>query len=125
MHYAKHAAANVLTSGGKSVEHAQAYIILSIYGVPARQRVENLGGLYTVLAIRIAVDLNVHRLPLTKPKTELQEREIINRVRLWMNCYNLDRLTAIQFGKHSTINEDLYALYFVFAEGSESKFSIR
>ena len=110
MHFAKHAAANALITGWKSVELAQAYIILSIYGVPARRWEEDRGWLYTGLAIRIATDLNLHHLPSTKPTTELQEREIINRVRVWMNCYNLDRSTATQFGKHSTIKENLCVL---------------
>ena len=107
MHFAKHAAANALITGWKSVELAQAYIILSIYGVPARRWEEDRGWLYTGLAIRIATDLNLHLLPSTKPKTEMQERELMNRVRVWLNCYNLDRSTATQFGKHSTIKEDL------------------
>lgn len=56
---------------------------------------------------RIATDLNLHHLPTTKPADEMQEREMINKVRVWMNCYNLDRSTATQFGKPSTIKEDL------------------
>ena len=74
MHFAKHAAANALITGEcyfipvscvithadtsccwvgwKSVELAQAYIILSIYGVPARRWEEDRGWLYTGLAIR-------------------------------------------------------------------------
>lgn len=107
MHFAKHAAANALITGWKSVELAQAYIILSIYSVPARRWEEDRGWLYTGLAIRIATDLNLHILPSTKPTEEMQEREVINRIRVWMNCYNLDRSTATQFGKHSTIKEDL------------------
>ncbi|EKM51056.1 uncharacterized protein PHACADRAFT_263020 [Phanerochaete carnosa HHB-10118-sp] len=106
MHFAKHAAANALITGWKSVELAQAYIILSVYSVPARRWEEDRGWLYTGLAIRIATDLNLHVLPSSTPTTEMQEREVINRVRVWMNCYNLDRSTATQFGKHSTIKED-------------------
>ena len=55
MHFAKHAAANALITGWKSVELAQAYIILSIYGVPARRWEEDRGWLYTGLAIRCVV----------------------------------------------------------------------
>lgn len=55
----------------------------------------------------IATDLNLHKLPPTKAGTEQQERESINKIRVWMNCYNLDRSTATQFGKPSTIKEDL------------------
>ncbi|KIP02098.1 hypothetical protein PHLGIDRAFT_26729 [Phlebiopsis gigantea 11061_1 CR5-6] len=106
MHFAKHAAANALITGWKSVELAQAYIILSIYGVPARRWEEDRGWLYTGLAIRIATDLNLHHFPTTKPADEMQEREVMNKVRVWINCYNLDRSTATQFGKPSTIKED-------------------
>ena len=78
MHFAKHAAANALITGmyqvnawrriwcahvlfgafvrtrigWKSVELAQAYIIMSVYGVPARRWEEDRGWLYTGLAIR-------------------------------------------------------------------------
>ena len=55
----------------------------------------------------IATDLNLHKLSPTKQGTEQQEREVINKIRVWMNCYNLDRSTATQFGKPSTIKEDL------------------
>lgn len=56
--------------------------------------------------IRIATDLNLHQISTVKPKSEAQEREILNQTRLWLNCYNLDRSTATQFGKPSTIKED-------------------
>ena len=45
-------------------------------------------------------------MPNIKPTSERQEREIINKIRVWLNCYNLDRSTATQFGKPSTIKED-------------------
>lgn len=54
----------------------------------------------------IATDLNLHQLPTTKPTNEKQEREILNRIRVWQICFNLDRSTATQFGKPSTIKED-------------------
>jgi Fungal specific transcription factor domain len=57
--------------------------------------------------LRIATDLNLHQVSSTKPQTEKQEREILNRRRVWMICFNLDRSTATQFGKPSTIKEDL------------------
>ena len=54
MHFAKSAAANALIDGYKSVELHQAYILLSIYAVPARCWEEDLSWLYTGLAIRYA-----------------------------------------------------------------------
>ncbi|KAH7920352.1 hypothetical protein BV22DRAFT_1021375 [Leucogyrophana mollusca] len=106
MHFAKHSAANALIDGWKSVELCQAYILMSIYAVPARRWEEDRSWLYTGLAIRIATDLNLHHAPTTQPQSEKQEREILNRTRVWMICFNLDRSTATQFGKPSTIKED-------------------
>ncbi|KXN81254.1 Protein priB, partial [Leucoagaricus sp. SymC.cos] len=106
MHFAKHSAANALIDGWKSVELCQAYILMSIYAVPARRWEEDRSWLYTGLAIRIATDLNLHHMSNTRPKNEKEEREALNRARVWMICFNLDRSTATQFGKPSTIKED-------------------
>jgi len=54
----------------------------------------------------LATDLNLHVPPTSKPQNEKQEREILNRTRVWMNCCNLDRSTATQFGKPATIKDD-------------------
>ncbi|RDX45931.1 hypothetical protein OH76DRAFT_1532078 [Lentinus brumalis] len=106
MHFAKHAAASALLNGWKSVELSQAYILMSLYGVPARRWEEDRNWLYTGLAIRIATDLNLHVVSNVKPKTEKQEREMVNQTRVWILCFNLDRSTSAQFGKPSTIKED-------------------
>ena len=105
MHFAKHAAASALLNGWKSVELSQAYILMSLYGVPARRWEEDRNWLYTGLAIRIATDLNLHVVSNVKPKTEKQEREMVNQTRVWLLCFNLDRSTAAQFGKPSTLKE--------------------
>src|SRR6266566_5835447 len=122
MHFAKSAAANALIDGYKSVELCQAYILLSIYAVPARRWEEDRSWLYTGLAIRwahlfskyitklsiltcgpynvrIATDLNLHLLPPKKPTTEQQELEMLNRTRIWIVCFNVDKSAAVQFGK--------------------------
>ncbi|KAI9450174.1 hypothetical protein F5148DRAFT_1291014 [Russula earlei] len=88
MHFAKTAAANALIDGWKSVELCQTYILLSFYAVPARRWEEDRSWLYTSLAIRIATDLNLHILPPKKPTTDI------------------DKSTATQFGKPSTLKED-------------------
>ncbi|CAK5274670.1 unnamed protein product, partial [Mycena citricolor] len=113
MHFAKHSAANALIDGWKSVELCQAYILMSIFAVPARKWEEDRSWLYTGLAIRLATDLNLHQVPSSKAfikgkgvEREMNEREILNRTRVWMICFNLDRSTATQFGKPSTIKED-------------------
>ena len=57
------------------------------------------------MAIRIATDLNL-QIPLkTKPITETQEREVLNRARVWLICWNLDRSTSTQFGRVATLRE--------------------
>ncbi|KAF7361496.1 hypothetical protein MSAN_01183000 [Mycena sanguinolenta] len=108
MHFAKHSAANALIDGWKSVELCQAYILLSIYAVPARKWEEDRSWLYTGLAIRLATDLNLHQVPSSKAikGTEKQERELLNRARVWMICFNLDRSSATQYGKPPTIKQD-------------------
>lgn len=125
MHFAKHSAANALIDGWKSVELCQAYILMSIYAVPARRWEEDRSWLYTGLAaryatyilpaftsmayyphFRIATDLNLHQVSTMQPQTEQEEREMLNRTRVWMLCFNIDRSTATQFGKPSTIKED-------------------
>ena len=58
MHFAKSAAANAMIDGYKSVELCQAYILLSIYSVPARRWEEDRSWLYTGLAIRCALKMD-------------------------------------------------------------------
>ncbi|CCL98870.1 uncharacterized protein FIBRA_00877 [Fibroporia radiculosa] len=106
MHFARRAAADGLLNGWKSVELSQAYILLSTYAVPARRWEEDRSWMYIGLAIRIATDLNLHQVSAIKPKSDQQKREILNQERLWLNCFNLDRSMATQFGKPSTIKED-------------------
>lgn len=59
--------------------------------------------LYLGLAIRVATDLNLHHPITTRPKNEQHERELLNRTRVWLNCYNLDASTSSWHGKASTI----------------------
>src|SRR6266478_390534 len=56
-------------------------------------------------ALRLATDLNLHQPSFAKPQSEKHEREILNKARVWLICCNLDRSTAAQFGKPSTIKE--------------------
>ncbi|KAJ6471448.1 hypothetical protein C8R45DRAFT_1014408 [Mycena sanguinolenta] len=108
MHLAKRSAAKALNDGRKSVELCQAYILLSIYAVPTRKWEEDCSSLYTGLAIRLAIDLNLHQAPTgtTLNGSEKGERELLNRARVWMICFNLDRSAATQSGKPPTIEPD-------------------
>ena len=54
MDFAKSAASSALIDGWKSVELCEAYILMSIYAVPARRWEEDRSWLYTGLAIRCA-----------------------------------------------------------------------
>jgi hypothetical protein len=52
MHFSKSAAATSLIDGWKSVELCQAYLLMSVYTVPARRWEEDRAWLYLGLAIR-------------------------------------------------------------------------
>ena len=106
MEYARLAAGTALIGGQKNVESVHAYILLALYPVPAKKWEDDRSWLYLGLAIRIATDLNLHVVSNVRPKTEKQEREMVNQTRVWILCFNLDRSTATQFGKPSTIKED-------------------
>lgn len=127
MNYAKMEAGQALVAGLKSPELVAGYILLSLYPVPSARWEEDRGWLmlgvairYIILSqvysrvshlttIRMATDLNLHHSLTAKPSNEQQARELANRVRIWINCYNLDRSTSTQFGKPSTIKEDYIA----------------
>jgi hypothetical protein len=53
MHFAKAAAATALVDGVKSVEMAQAYLIMSLYSLPARRWEEDRSWFYSGLASRL------------------------------------------------------------------------
>lgn len=57
---------------------------------------------------RIATDLNLHIPIKDKPRDERQAREALNRTRIWLNCFNLDRSTGSQYGKPPIINNADY-----------------
>jgi hypothetical protein len=108
MHYAQLAAGSALISGHKSVETVSAYILLSLYPVPAHRWEEDRSWIYLGLAIRIATDLNLHHPNTAKPINEHHAREMLNRTRVWLNCFNLDRSTSSQYGKTPIIRNTDY-----------------
>jgi len=57
---------------------------------------------------RIATDLNLHIPIKEKPRDERQAREALNRTRIWLNCFNLDRSTGSQYGKPPIISNADY-----------------
>lgn len=54
------------------------------------------------------MDLNLHRPNTVEPKNELHARELLNRTRTWLNCFNLDRSTGSQYGKPPIIPNNDY-----------------
>ncbi|KAJ7089899.1 hypothetical protein B0H15DRAFT_779840 [Mycena belliarum] len=108
MHLAQLAAGTTLISGQKCVELCQGYILLSLHPVPVRRWEEERGWLYLGLAIRMAMDLNLHLPNTAEPIKENHAREMLNRTRLWLICFNLDRSTGSQYGKAPTISNSDY-----------------
>lgn len=56
----------------------------------------------------MAIDLNLHLPNTAKPINESHAREMLNRTRVWLNCFNLDRSTGSQYGKAPTISNNDY-----------------
>ena len=52
----------------------------------------------------MATDLNMHHPNTLEPANEMHAREILNRTRIWLNCYNVDRSMSSQYGKSPIIN---------------------
>ena len=56
------------------------------------------------------MDLNLNVRSTVKPKDPLHARELLNRTRVWLNCYNVDRSLGTQHGRPPTIlNNDWIA----------------
>ncbi|CUA76993.1 Conidial development protein fluffy [Neurospora crassa OR74A] [Rhizoctonia solani] len=106
MHHAKSAAATAITDGWKSLEVCQAYLLLSIYPQPARSWAEDRGWLYLGCAIRLAMDLGLYKQGSKTYINEAHEREVLNRTRTWLICFNMDRALATRLGRPTTIPED-------------------
>ncbi|KAK7690923.1 hypothetical protein QCA50_006026 [Cerrena zonata] len=108
MHFARLAAGTALIGGRKNVEMVQAYLILAMNPVPCRRWEDDRSWVFLGLAIRIATAINLH-LPLNqKPKNEQHAREMLNRTRTWLTCFNLDRSFGSQYGKPPIISNTDY-----------------
>lgn len=124
MHFAKNECANALMHGSKSIGLAQAFILLAMYHNPAKRWEEERAYLYAGLATRsvvsshswwryahsphrMAIDLNAHITPIIKPTaSEKEQREILDRLRLWMICYETDWNMAAHYGKPASVKEN-------------------
>ncbi|KAK0214506.1 hypothetical protein IW262DRAFT_1406602 [Armillaria fumosa] len=103
MHFAKCSAAHALVLDEmKSVELCQAYILMSVYTAPERSWDRDQTWLYIGLAVSIATALRLNQTPKLTSATETEEREYLNRVRVWQFCFLLDQGIAIHIGKPSS-----------------------
>jgi hypothetical protein len=56
------------------------------------------------------MDLNLNARSTVKPNNRIHARELLNRTRVWLNCYNVDRSMGTQYGRGPTIpNHDWIA----------------
>jgi hypothetical protein len=63
--------------------------------------------IYSNLRSRIAIDLNLHIAPVMKTnRTEKEERDVLDKLRLWMICYQTDWNMAAHFGKPSSVRDN-------------------
>ncbi|KAI0787284.1 hypothetical protein C8Q74DRAFT_594934 [Fomes fomentarius] len=101
----KRVAQRALLSDSRSMELARAYILMASYDGDA-----TIGGrdqrLYLKIAIRIVHSLTVHLDYHSRPRTDDEERERVNKERLWLMCYILDRSSTIGFDRKPEIMED-------------------
>ena len=56
----------------------------------------------------MAMDMNLHHPNTATPINELHAREMLNRTRAWLNCFNTDRSYGSQYGKTAIINNADY-----------------
>ncbi|CAO1621769.1 unnamed protein product [Sympodiomycopsis kandeliae] len=108
-----------LEKGFKSIEIVQAFLLLTMWGQPARRFEEDKSWIFAGIAFRVATDLNLHRKsaahhqsqqqnkePTNDPVLLEREKEIRNRERTWIFCFVVDRSLSSQMGKPSVIRED-------------------
>ncbi|OJA09448.1 hypothetical protein AZE42_02630 [Rhizopogon vesiculosus] len=108
MRYAQLAAGTALITGPKNEEMCVAYLLLQLYPVPSRRWEEDRSWIYLGVAIRLAQDLNLNKPRTVTPLNEHHARVLLNRTRVWINCFNLDRSTGSQYGKAPIIPNSDY-----------------
>ncbi|KIM49188.1 hypothetical protein M413DRAFT_99392 [Hebeloma cylindrosporum] len=104
MEFARDLAGKGLVEGHRSIDVCQAYLIMAVYPVPKKKWAEDRSWLLMGVAIRMAIELELNQ----PPPSICDERESLNRVRTWLNCYCADGSHAIQFGKMPMLHLDDY-----------------
>ncbi|KZS92823.1 hypothetical protein SISNIDRAFT_398412, partial [Sistotremastrum niveocremeum HHB9708] len=109
-----------LISGRKCVESIQAYILMALYPTPARRWSQDRSWMYLGCAIRLASEINLHDLPSTiviretttphmstdRTQQEAHTRELLNRTRTCLICYNLDQSFGMQLCRPLSVRDD-------------------
>ncbi|KAK0559490.1 hypothetical protein OC844_004369 [Tilletia horrida] len=100
----------ILSEGYKSIEIAQAFVILAMFHKPMRSLADDRSWQYLGFAIRMATEIGVNRR--IKPSEAVRSREQVrrrerNRERLWCNLFLCDRIMSAQTGRPWTISDDL------------------
>jgi len=96
-------AGNALVQGKKSVADCQAFLLCGVYQATKKKWEDQRGWLYMGIAFTLAQELNLGN---TNPEPGMSEREHLNRIRTWLNCYCVDWSHATQFGKPAMISVD-------------------
>lgn len=119
MEFAQDAAGKALVQSSKTVEACQAYLLLAVYPMHKKKYYEDRSWLFMGLAFRFIPSLVFHpgpskltrmlshcnrlaiELNLCSPSLpgRLDEREQLNRMRTWLNCFCVDACSATQTGK--------------------------
>ncbi|KLO17186.1 hypothetical protein SCHPADRAFT_175850 [Schizopora paradoxa] len=100
---ARTCAGNALVQANKDVADCQAFLLCAVYQTPKKKWEDQRGWLYMGIAFTLAQELNLGNV---NPVPGMSEREHLNRIRTWLNCYCVDWSHATQFGKPAMISVD-------------------
>lgn len=120
MDFARDTAGQMLVDGNQSIDVCQAYLIMAVYPTPRKRWTEDRSWLLMGVAIRYTLqhqnflhfsDNDIRRMAMElglnqPPPPMCDERQRLNRVRTWLNCYCVDGSHAIQFGKMPMVRLD-------------------
>jgi hypothetical protein len=85
-------------------------LAISGFGYPVSHFSVSMIGIHHVYGVllRVATDINLHQPITALPVNEQHAREMLNRTRVWLNCFNLDRSTGSEYGKPPIIKNTDY-----------------
>ncbi|KAF8597271.1 hypothetical protein BDV93DRAFT_373268 [Ceratobasidium sp. AG-I] len=98
--------AKAVRDGWKSLEDCQAYLLLSLYPLPAVNRTEDRSWYFLGCAISMALDLRLYDQGPARFTDEIEERKQLVRTRIWLMCFNIDRGLATKLGRPTTMFEN-------------------